>query len=401
MIKLEEGRQQDNIELIASENYTSQAIRDVTGSILTNKYAEGYPGKRYYGGCEYVDQIEELARTRLCKLFDGEHANVQPHSGSQANMAVYLTALDIGDRVLGMDLSAGGHLTHGHKLNFSGKLYEFYSYGVDPKTEMIDYDNVRKIACEVKPKLIVAGASAYSRFIDYQLFADIAKEVGALLMVDMAHVAGLIAAGLHPNPIPYADFVTTTTHKTLRGPRGGAIICKKEYASALDRNVFPGVQGGPLVHVIAGKAVCFYEAAQPNFVTYQKQVITNAKAFSTALEAQGFRIVSGTTDNHMLLVDTKSSFNLTGIVLEKLLDQVLITCNKNSIPFDQERPMTTSGIRLGTPAMTTRGFKEKEFIKVAELIKAVVDSQDDELALAKIKQEVLNLTKQYPVNGCE
>ena len=401
LIKLEEGRQQDNIELIASENYTSQAIRDVTGSILTNKYAEGYPGKRYYGGCEYVDQIEELARTRLCKLFDGEHANVQPHSGSQANMAVYLTALDIGDRVLGMDLSAGGHLTHGHKLNFSGKLYEFYSYGVDPKTEMIDYDNVRKIAHEVKPKLIVAGASAYSRFIDYQLFADIAKEVGALLMVDMAHVAGLIAAGLHPNPIPYADFVTTTTHKTLRGPRGGAIICKKEYASALDRNVFPGVQGGPLVHVIAGKAVCFYEAAQPNFVTYQKQVITNAKAFSTALEAQGFRIVSGTTDNHMLLVDTKSSFNLTGIVLEKLLDQVLITCNKNSIPFDQERPMTTSGIRLGTPAMTTRGFKEKEFIKVAELIKAVVDSQDDELALAKIKQEVLNLTKQYPVNGCE
>ena len=401
LIKLEEGRQQDNIELIASENYTSQAVREVTGSILTNKYAEGYPGKRYYGGCEYVDQIEELARTRLCELFDGEHANVQPHSGSQANMAVYLTALDIGDRVLGMDLSAGGHLTHGHKLNFSGKLYEFYSYGVDPKTEMIDYDNVRKIAHEVKPKLIVAGASAYSRFIDYQLFADIAKEVGALLMVDMAHVAGLIAAGLHPNPIPYADFVTTTTHKTLRGPRGGAIICKKEYASALDRNVFPGVQGGPLVHVIAGKAVCFYEAAQPNFVTYQKQVITNAKAFSTALEAQGFRIVSGTTDNHMLLVDTKSSFNLTGIVLEKLLDKVLITCNKNAIPFDTERPMTTSGIRLGTPAMTTRGFKEKEFIKVAELIKAVVDSQDDELALAKIKQEVLNLTNQYPVNGCE
>jgi len=401
LIKLEEGRQQDNIELIASENYTSQAVRDVTGSILTNKYAEGYPGKRYYGGCEYVDQIEELARTRLCELFDGEHANVQPHSGSQANMAVYLTALDIGDRVLGMDLSAGGHLTHGYKLNFSGKLYEFYSYGVDPKTEMIDYDNVRKIAHEVKPKLIVAGASAYSRFIDYQLFADIAKEVGALLMVDMAHVAGLIAAGLHPNPVPYADFVTTTTHKTLRGPRGGAIICKKEYASALDRNVFPGVQGGPLVHVIAGKAVCFYEAAQPNFVTYQKQVIANAKAFSTALEAQGFRIVSGTTDNHMLLVDTKSSFNLTGIVLEKLLDQVLITCNKNSIPFDQERPMTTSGIRLGTPAMTTRGFKEKEFIKVAELIKAVVDHQDDELALAKIKQEVLNLTKQYPVTGCE
>ena len=401
LIKLEEGRQQDNIELIASENYTSQAIRDVTGSILTNKYAEGYPGKRYYGGCEYVDQIEELARTRLCELFDGEHANVQTHSGSQANMAVYLTALDIGDRVLGMDLSAGGHLTHGHKLNFSGKLYAFYSYGVDPKTEMIDYDNVRKIAHELKPKLIVAGASAYSRFIDYQLFADIAKEVGALLMVDMAHVAGLIAAGLHPNPVPYADFVTTTTHKTLRGPRGGAIICKKEYASALDRNVFPGVQGGPLVHVIAGKAVCFYEAAQPNFVTYQKQVIANAKAFSTALEAQGFRIVSGTTDNHMLLVDTKSSFNLTGIVLEKLLDQVLITCNKNSIPFDQERPMTTSGIRLGTPAMTTRGFKEKEFIKVAKLIKAVVDSQDDELALAKIKQEVLNLTKQYPVTGCE
>ncbi len=400
LIKLEEGRQQDNIELIASENYTSQAVREVTGSILTNKYAEGYPGKRYYGGCEYVDQIEELARTRLCELFDGEHANVQPHSGSQANMAVYLTALDIGDKVLGMDLSAGGHLTHGHKLNFSGKLYDFYSYGVDQHTEMIDYDNVRNIAHEVKPKLIVAGASAYSRFIDYQIFADIAKEVGALLMVDMAHVAGLIAAGLHPNPVPYADFVTTTTHKTLRGPRGGAIICKKEHANALDRNVFPGVQGGPLVHVIAGKAVCFYEAAQPDFVTYQKQVITNAKAFSTALKAQGFRIVSGTTDNHMLLVDTKTSFNLTGIVLEKLLDQVLITCNKNSIPFDQERPMITSGIRLGTPAMTTRGFKEKEFIKVAELIKAVVDHHDDQQAMIRIKQEVLDLTRFYPVTGC-
>ena len=400
LIRLEEIRQQNNIELIASENYTSKEVRDVTGSVLTNKYAEGYPGKRYYGGCEYVDQIEELARTRLCNLFNGEHANVQPHSGSQANMAVYLTALDIGDKVLGMDLAAGGHLTHGHKLNFSGRLYDFYSYGVDPHTEMIDYNTVSKLAYEIKPKMIVAGASAYSRFIDYQILASIAKEVGAFLMVDMAHVAGLIAVGLHPNPVPYADFVTTTTHKTLRGPRGGAIICKKEFASALDRNVFPGMQGGPLIHVIAGKAVCFYEAAQPDFAIYQKQVIANAKAFSAALQKQGFRIVSGTTDNHMLLVDTKSSFNMTGIVLEKLLDQVLITCNKNAIPFDQERPMITSGIRLGTPAMTTRGFKETEFIKVAALIKMVVDHHNDPTALSTIKEEVLNMTKAYPVNGC-
>jgi len=396
-IERERKRQTDNIELIASENYVSKAIRDVTGSILTNKYAEGYPGKRYYGGCEYVDEIENLARDRLCALFNAEHANVQPHSGSQANMAVYLSVLNPNDRVLGMDLSSGGHLTHGHKLNFSGRLFDFYSYGVDEKTEMLDYDKIRAKALEVKPRMIVAGASAYSRIIDYQEFAKIAKEVGAYLMVDMAHIAGLIAVGLHPNPVEYADFVTTTTHKTLRGPRGGAVLCKDEYASILDRTVFPGIQGGPLMHVIAGKAVCFHEASQPAFIDYQKQVVKNAKAFEKALKIEGFRLVTDGTDNHLLLIDTKSSFGITGKAFEQLLDQISITCNKNTIPFDQEKPMVTSGIRVGTPAMTTRGFKEKEFEMIAKWMRAVIENRENSKVLMKIKGEVLALTRDYPI----
>ena len=396
-IESERKRQTDNIELIASENYVSKEIRDVTGSILTNKYAEGYPGKRYYGGCEYVDEIENLARDRFCALFNAEHANVQPHSGSQANMAVYLSVLNPGARVLGMDLSSGGHLTHGHKLNFSGRLFDFYSYGVDEKTEMLDYDLIRAKALEVKPRMIVAGASAYSRIIDYQEFSKIAKEAGAYLMVDMAHIAGLVATGLHPNPVEYADFVTTTTHKTLRGPRGGAILCKDEYASILDRTVFPGIQGGPLMHVIAGKAICFYEASQPAFIDYQKQVIKNAKAFEKALKAEGFRLVTDGTDNHLLLIDTKSSFGVTGKAFEQLLDHVSITCNKNTIPFDQEKPMVTSGIRVGTPAMTTRGFKEKEFEMIARWMKEVIENKENPEVLMKIKKEVLALTRDYPI----
>ncbi|MEA5018382.1 MAG: serine hydroxymethyltransferase [Erysipelotrichaceae bacterium] len=397
LIEDERIRQSENIELIASENYVSSAVCEATGSILTNKYAEGYPNKRYYGGCEHVDAIESLAISRMCELFDAEHANVQPHSGSQANMAVYLTALNFGDKVLGMDLSAGGHLTHGHKLNFSGRLYEFYGYGVDPKTEMIDYDQVRALAKEIKPKLIVAGASAYGNTIDFSKFAAIAKEVNALLMVDMAHIAGLVAAGLHPNPVKYADFVTTTTHKTLRGPRGGAILCKKEYASALDRNVFPGIQGGPLMHVIAAKAVCFHEALQPAFISYQKQVIANAKAFVKAMIANGFRVVSNNTDTHLFLVDTMSSFKMTGKEVEILLDKVKITCNKNTIPFDQQKPMITSGIRLGTPAMTTRGFKEAEFAKVADLIRTTIENAEDQEALINIKKQVLSLSKAFVI----
>jgi len=398
-IEREEKRQTDNIELIASENYASKEIREVTGSILTNKYAEGYPGKRYYGGCEYVDEIETLARDRLCALFNAEHANVQPHSGSQANMAVYLSVLNPKDRVLGMDLSAGGHLTHGHKLNFSGRLFDFYSYGVDEKTEMLNYDLIKAKALEVKPRMIVAGASAYSRIIDFSEFAKIAKEVGAYLMVDMAHIAGLIAAGLHPNPVEYADFVTTTTHKTLRGPRGGAILCKDEYASIIDRTIFPGIQGGPLMHVIAGKAVCFYEASQPAFIEYQQQVIKNAKAFEKALKAEGFRLVTGGTDNHLILIDIKSSFNITGKAFEQLLDQVSITCNKNAIPFDQERPMITSGIRVGTPAMTTRGFKEREFVMIAKWMKEVVENKENLDIQMKIKNEVLALTRAFPIEN--
>ncbi|MBK2404546.1 aminotransferase class I/II-fold pyridoxal phosphate-dependent enzyme [Erysipelothrix rhusiopathiae] len=398
-IELEEQRQLDHIELIASENYVSDQVLEVTGSILTNKYAEGYPGKRYYGGCEYVDVIENLAIDRLKEIYGAEHANVQPHSGSQANMAVYMTVLEHGDVVLGMDLNSGGHLTHGHQLNFSGINYTFFGYGVDKHTEMIDYDYVLKRALEVQPKLIVAGASAYSREIDFKRFKEIADEVGAYLMVDMAHIAGLVASGLHQSPVPYADFVTTTTHKTLRGPRGGAILCKEKYARKLDRSVFPGMQGGPLMHVIAGKAVCFYEALQPNFKTYQKQVILNAQTLADAFADLGYRLVSGGTDNHLILVDVKNSIGMTGAHAEKVLDKVGITINKNAIPFDSERPAVTSGIRLGSPAMTSRGFKEEEFKKIAYWIHEALTHYEDEEILTRISNEVKTLTRQYPVRG--
>ena len=391
LIEKEADRQRNNIELIASENYCSDEVRLATGSILTNKYAEGYPNARYYGGCEYVDEIEQLAIDRAKELFKAEHANVQPHSGSSANMGVYRAVLKQGDKILGMSLDAGGHLTHGYKLSFSGKDYEAYTYGVNKDSELMDYEKIRKIALEVKPKIIVCGASAYARIIDYKKFREICDEVGAYLMVDMAHVAGLVAAGLHPSPIPYADFVTSTTHKTLRGPRGGLILCKSEFAKQIDRAVFPGIQGGPLCHVIAAKAVCFYEALQPEFIEYQKQVISNAKVLAETLKEEGFRIVSGGTDNHMVLVDVKSGFNITGKQLETALDKVNITVNKNSIPFDDEKPAYTSGIRVGAPAMTTKGFKEEEFIKVGKWISRVAHNIDNEEVLAEIKKEVIEL----------
>ena len=388
IIAREETRQKYNIELIASENFCSDEVREAVGSVLTNKYAEGYPGKRYYGGCVNVDAAEELARQRACELFGAEHANVQPHCGSAANMAVYRAVLEPNDRILGMSLDAGGHLTHGYKLSFSGSDYEAFSYGVNKETETIDYDEVERLAKEIQPKLIVCGASAYARFIDYKRFREIADEVGALLMVDMAHVAGLVAAKLHPNPVPYADFVTSTTHKTLRGPRGGLVLCKEKYAKALDKAVFPGIQGGPLCHVIAGKAVCFYEAMQPEFVEYQTQVVKNAKVLAETLKNEGFRLVSGGTDNHMVLIDVKHSFGITGKKLEKLLDEVNITVNKNAIPFDEEKPAYTSGIRLGTPAMTTRGFHEEDFKKVALWISRVAHDPENEEVLAEVKAEV-------------
>ena len=396
-IELETQRQTHNIELIASENYVSQDVLEAVGSILTNKYAEGYPGRRYYGGCVDVDIIENLARDRLCELFHAEHANVQPHSGSQANMAVYMTILQPGDKVLGMDLSSGGHLTHGHQLNFSGRLYEFHSYGVDKETEQINYEELRRIALEVKPKLIVAGASAYPREIDFKKFREIADEAGAYLMVDMAHIAGLVAAGLHMSPVPYAHFVTSTTHKPLRGPRGGIILCKQEFAKDLDRNVFPGIQGGPLMHVIAGKAVCFGEALKPEFTDYARQIIANCQALCEALQQEGLRIVTGGTDNHLILADVKSSYGITGKKAEALLDEINITCNKNTIPFDQEKPFVTSGIRLGTAAMTTRGFQEEEFRQVARWITTVLKNPEDEALKAKLRQEVMEMTARYPL----
>lgn len=396
-IRKELYRQKNNIELIASENYASKDVRAANGSILTNKYAEGYPGRRYYGGCVNVDTIEELARKRMCQIFGADHANVQPHSGSQANMAVYFSVLKPGDKVLGMDLSSGGHLTHGHPLSFSGKLFEFDSYGVDRETELIDYDALEKKALEFKPKMIVAGASAYSRFIDYKRIREICDKVDAYMMVDMAHVAGLVAAGLHPNPCEYADFVTTTTHKTLRGPRGGAILCKEQYAKDLDRTVFPGIQGGPLENTIAGKAVCFYEAMQPEFVEYQKQVIKNCQVMCEVLKENGFRLVSGGSDNHLVLVDVKASTGLTGKQAEKLLDDVCITCNKNSIPYDEEKPAYCSGIRIGTPAMTTRGCKEEEFRKIAQWIADVLRNPEDKEVLNRVRKEVLELTKRLPL----
>ncbi|HCW7295974.1 TPA: serine hydroxymethyltransferase [Staphylococcus aureus] len=396
-IEREFQRQNSNIELIASENFVSEAVMEAQGSVLTNKYAEGYPGRRYYGGCEFVDVTESIAIDRAKALFGAEHVNVQPHSGSQANMAVYLVALEMGDTVLGMNLSHGGHLTHGAPVNFSGKFYSFVEYGVDKDTERINYDEVRKLALEHKPKLIVAGASAYSRTIDFKKFKEIADEVNAKLMVDMAHIAGLVAAGLHPNPVEYADFVTTTTHKTLRGPRGGMILCKEEYKKDIDKTIFPGIQGGPLEHVIAAKAVAFGEALENNFKTYQQQVVKNAKVLAEALINEGFRIVSGGTDNHLVAVDVKGSIGLTGKEAEETLDSVGITCNKNTIPFDQEKPFVTSGIRLGTPAATTRGFDEKAFEEVAKIISLALKNSKDEEKLQQAKERVAKLTAEYPL----
>ncbi|AZB47453.1 serine hydroxymethyltransferase [Staphylococcus aureus] len=396
-IEREFQRQNSNIELIASENFVSEAVMEAQGSVLTNKYAEGYPGRRYYGGCEFVDVTESIAIDRAKVLFGAEHVNVQPHSGSQANMAVYLVALEMGDTVLGMNLSHGGHLTHGAPVNFSGKFYNFVEYGVDKDTERINYDEVRKLALEHKPKLIVAGASAYSRTIDFKKFKEIADEVNAKLMVDMAHIAGLVAAGLHPNPVEYADFVTTTTHKTLRGPRGGMILCKEEYKKDIDKTIFPGIQGGPLEHVIAAKAVAFGEALENNFKTYQQQVVKNAKVLAEALINEGFRIVSGGTDNHLVAVDVKGSIGLTGKEAEETLDSVGITCNKNTIPFDQEKPFVTSGIRLGTPAATTRGFDEKAFEEVAKIISLALKNSKDEEKLQQAKERVAKLTAEYPL----
>ncbi|MCS4888747.1 serine hydroxymethyltransferase [Staphylococcus aureus] len=396
-IEREFQRQNSNIELIASENFVSEAVMEAQGSVLTNKYAEGYPGRRYYGGCEFVDVTESIAIDRAKALFGAEHVNVQPHSGSQANMAVYLVALEMGDTVLGMNLSHGGHLTHGAPVNFSGKFYNFVEYGVDKDTERINYDEVRKLALEHKPKLIVAGASAYSRTIDFKKFKEIADEVNAKLMVDMAHIAGLVAAGLHPNPVEYADFVTTTTHKTLRGPRGGMILCKEEYKKDIDKTIFPGIQGGPLEHVIAAKAVAFGEALENNFKTYQQQVVKNAKVLAEALINEGFRIVSGGTDNHLVAVDVKGSIGLTGKEAEETLDSVGITCNKNTIPFDQEKPFVTSGIRLGTPAATTRGFDEKAFEEVAKIISLALKNSKDEEKLQHAKERVAKLTAEYPL----
>ncbi|HHC5924089.1 TPA: serine hydroxymethyltransferase [Staphylococcus aureus] len=396
-IEREFQRQNSNIELIASENFVSEAVMEAQGSVLTNKYAEGYPGRRYYGGCEFVDVTESIAIDRAKALFGAEHVNVQPHSGSQANMAVYLVALEMDDTVLGMNLSHGGHLTHGAPVNFSGKFYNFVEYGVDKDTERINYDEVRKLALEHKPKLIVAGASAYSRTIDFKKFKEIADEVNAKLMVDMAHIAGLVAAGLHPNPVEYADFVTTTTHKTLRGPRGGMILCKEEYKKDIDKTIFPGIQGGPLEHVIAAKAVAFGEALENNFKMYQQQVVKNAKVLAETLINEGFRIVSGGTDNHLVAVDVKGSIGLTGKEAEETLDSVGITCNKNTIPFDQEKPFVTSGIRLGTPAATTRGFDEKAFEEVAKIISLALKNSKDEEKLQKAKERVAKLTAEYPL----
>ncbi|QQK07537.1 serine hydroxymethyltransferase [Miniphocaeibacter halophilus] len=390
-VKNETQRQRDHVELIASENFISEAVLETLGTTLNNKYAEGYPGKRYYGGCEFVDIAEDLARNRLCELFGADHANVQPHSGANANMAVYLAVLKPGDTVLGMNLSEGGHLTHGSPVNISGLYYNFVDYGVDPETETIDYDQVRERALEHKPKLIVAGASAYSREIDFAKFKEIADEVGAYFMVDMAHIAGLIAVGEHPSPIPYADFVTTTTHKTLRGPRGGAILCKAEHAKKIDKAVFPGLQGGPLEHVIAAKAVCFKEALTDEFKEYIKQVKKNAVALGEALTEGGIRLVSGGTDNHLLLLDVRN-LGLTGKEAEALLEEVNITTNKNTIPNDPESPFVTSGVRVGTPAVTTRGMKEDGF---REIGKYMVQALKKERPAADIKADVLKLMSNY------
>jgi len=398
IILKEKNRQEEHIELIASENFVSQAVLDAQGSILTNKYAEGYPKKRYYGGCEFVDEIESLAIERLKALFQVKYANVQPHSGSQANMAVYMALMNPGDRILGMSLAEGGHLTHGFNLNFSGKLYQSFFYGVDEKTECIDYDRVLEIALEVKPKVIVAGASAYSRIIDFKRFREIADAVGAYLHVDMAHIAGLVAAGVHPSPFPYAHVVSSTTHKTLRGPRGGIILTNDEdIAKKIDKTVFPGIQGGPLMHVIAAKAVAFHEALNPAFIEYQQQVVKNAKVLASELISLGYRVVSGGTDNHLMLVDVKSKHQMTGLDAERLLHKVSITCNKNGVPFDKEKPAYASGIRLGTPAVTTRGFKEDDMKMVAKWIDQALIHRHEPEKLALINEQVIALTKKYPL----
>ncbi len=397
-LQKERQRQEENIELIASENYVSNAILELQGSILTNKYAEGYPNKRYYGGCEYIDIFEQKAIEYAKKLFNVAYANVQPHSGSSANMAVYRALLNHGDKVMGMNLSNGGHLTHGHKLSFSGIDYEIVDYDVDPKTEMIDYDALREKAKREKPKMIIAGASAYSRTIDFAKFREIADEVGAYLFVDMAHIAGLVAVGLHPSPIPYADVVTSTTHKTLRGPRGGLILTNnEEIAKKIDKTIFPGIQGGPLMHVIGAKAECFYEALQPKFKTYQEQVLKNIKVLAKVLQDEGFHIVSNGTDNHMILVDVKSACGLTGKEAQNLLDTIHITVNKNTIPGDTESPVHTSGIRLGSPAMTTRGLKEDDFRKIGQIIAKALKNHDNQEILANLEKEVLDITSKYPL----
>ncbi|CUO26514.1 MULTISPECIES: serine hydroxymethyltransferase [Clostridium] len=394
LMEKELKRQEEGIELIASENFTSKAVMEAMGSHLTNKYAEGYPGKRYYGGCGVVDQVEEIARNRAKELFGAEHVNVQPHSGSQANMAVYFTILKPGDTVLGMDLSHGGHLTHGSPVNFSGKLFNFVSYGVDSETERIDYKNVRDLALKHKPKLIVAGASAYSRVIDFKKLREICDEVNAYFMVDMAHIAGLVAAGEHPSPVPYADFVTSTTHKTLRGPRGGLILCKEKYAKDLDKNIFPGMQGGPLMHVIAAKAVCFKEALDPSFKTYMKNVVLNCKVLGEELVKYGFKLVSNGTDNHLILVDLTNK-NITGKDAEILLDNIGITVNKNTVPNETRSPFVTSGIRIGTAAVTTRGFDVEAMKEIASIINEAIENKDSDLSELKIR--VKTLCAKYPL----
>ena len=395
-MKAEKERQEANIELIASENFVSQAVMDAQGSVLTNKYAEGYPGKRYYGGCEFVDVVENIARDRLKEIFGADHANVQPHSGSQANMAVYTAMLEQGDTVLGMNLNHGGHLTHGSKVNFSGMQYNFVEYGVDKDTQLLDYEAVRQAALEHKPKMIVAGASAYSRTLDFAKFREIADEVGAYLMVDMAHIAGLVATGAHPNPVPHAHFVTSTTHKTLRGPRGGLILCKEEFAKKIDKIIFPGIQGGPLMHVIAAKAVAFGEAQKPEFKDYIDQVVKNANVLADSLTAEGVDIVSGGTDNHLLLLDLRS-LNLTGKVAEHVLDEVGITTNKNTIPFDPESPFVTSGIRLGTAAVTSRGFKEEEMKEIASIMALLLKNPEDEAVKKEAAERTAKLTAAHPL----
>lgn len=397
-VRKELERQRFSIELIASENFTSIAVMEAQGSILTNKYAEGLPGRRYYGGCEFVDIAEELARERAKALFNAEHANVQPHSGAQANMASYFALLKPGDTVLGMSLPHGGHLTHGSPVNFSGQLYQFVSYGVNPETETIDYEEVRELAKKYRPKLILAGASAYPRIIDFEKFSEIAREVDAYFMVDMAHIAGLVAAGLHPNPVKFADVVTTTTHKTLRGPRGGTILCREEHARAIDKSVFPGTQGGPLMHVIAAKAVAFKEAMKPEFKEYQKQIVSNAKALAESLRERGIRIVSGGTDNHLFLCDLRP-MEITGKEAEEWLDRVGITVNKNAIPFDDKPPTITSGIRIGTPAVTTRGMKEEEMKKIGDMIFRVLESRGNPQVLEQVRREVVELCEAFPLYG--